>query len=58
MTDQRRTPEQMAIDIAVRLGLIFLLAYSALQIIGPFVMVVIWGVILTALYLTYMLMVL
>lgn len=47
MTDRRRTPEQMAIDIAVRLGLIFLLAYSALQIIGPFVMVVIWGVILT-----------
>lgn len=47
MTDRTRSPDRMVIDIAVRLGLIALMAFWTLQIIGPFVMVVAWGVILT-----------
>jgi predicted PurR-regulated permease PerM len=42
-----RSPEEIAIDIVIRLGLLGLFVYWSLQIIGPFVMVVAWSVILT-----------
>ena len=42
-----RSPEEIALDIAIRLGLLGLFVYWSLQIIGPFVMVVVWSVILT-----------
>jgi predicted PurR-regulated permease PerM len=36
-----------AIDLAIRLGLLFLLAYWSLKVIGPFVTILLWSGILT-----------
>ena len=41
-----RSPEAIAVDIAIRLGLLGLIAYWSLQIVGPFVSIVVWAVIL------------
>lgn len=41
-----RDATQQVLDIAIRLGLIFLLAYSCYQIFRPFLMPVAWGMII------------
>jgi predicted PurR-regulated permease PerM len=42
-----RTPEALAVDIAVRLALIGLFCYLALTLLRPFASILIWAVILT-----------
>jgi predicted PurR-regulated permease PerM len=49
-----RSPENLAVDIAIRLGLIAALGYLALNLLRPFALILIWAVILTvALYPVY-----
>ncbi len=48
---ERRSPERIAVDVAIRLGLLGLFAYLAFALIQPFLSMAIWAVILTvALY--------
>ena len=42
-----RTPERVAVDLAVRLGLLALFAYFALTLVRPFIPLLLWSVILT-----------
>jgi len=42
-----RSPEQVAVDLAVRLGLLALFAYFALTLVRPFIPLLLWSVILT-----------
>ena len=42
----QRSVEEIAIDIAIRLGFLGLFVYWSLLLIGPFVIVVLWAVIL------------
>jgi len=44
--EPRRSVEAMAIDIAVRLGLLGLFAYWSLSVVAPFLGIVLWAVIL------------
>jgi predicted PurR-regulated permease PerM len=42
-----RTPERVAVDLAVRLGLLAVFAYFALSLVRPFIPLLLWSVILT-----------
>jgi predicted PurR-regulated permease PerM len=42
-----RTPERVAVDLMVRLGLLALFAYFALTLVRPFIPLLLWAVILT-----------
>jgi len=53
-TDAARTVDVVVIDLAIRLALIGLLLYWSLVLIGPFVTIVLWGIVLAvALYPTF-----
>lgn len=46
-----RTPDQIAVDVAIRLGFLGLFAWLSLSLVAPFALVVVWAIILTvALY--------
>ncbi len=52
--DLPRTPDQIAVDVAIRLGVVGLFAWLSLSLVAPFALVVVWAIILTvALYPTY-----
>jgi predicted PurR-regulated permease PerM len=42
-----RTPERVAVDLAVRLGLLAVFAWFALNLVRPFIPLLLWSVILT-----------
>jgi predicted PurR-regulated permease PerM len=44
--EKRRSPESIAVDIAIRLGLLGLFAWAVLQMVAPFATLLIWSAIL------------